>query len=191
MKKHISLKIIAASISIIALNSFAATQGSFVTGDKSIKSTGTLNVNLSVKNYVQLNRLEDIDLGSYGSGEGDKVANESFCVRTNADSFSLNIASNAGTGFELQDDNSLYANLPYTLEYATVDSSGTVGTYTSVSNATDISGISETRKLPDCLVGGTPVDNIALRLTVAEAGLLATASPSDYSDIITLIASPE
>lgn len=188
MKKVIASAILA---SIFSVSAMAATQGGFVVGDKTIQSTGTVDVTLSIKNYVQINRLNDIALGDYASGDGDKVGNESFCVRTNADTFSLNISSSAASGFELQDDFATYPNIPYTLEYAKVDSSGVVGTYAPVTSGTDITGINELRKTPDCIIGGSPKDNIALKLTVAEAGLLATASPSDYSDVITLIASPE
>ena len=192
--KHLKTALLVSSIAM-ASSAFAATQGSLGTGGGSggASSTGNLDITLTVNSFIQVNRLDNIALGTY-AGSGDSQGSEQFCVRSNASTFSIRFDDyNNGTAsqFELAEDGAGVTTIPYDLEMATVDTSGVVGTYNSVSYNTDITGVSERRVLANCDVSGTNRDNISIRVTVPEVGGLADAVASTYTGYLGVTVAPE
>lgn len=138
---------------------------------------------------VKVSGLDDIDLGSYDYlSVGDATGSDSFCVFANTPSFTVKASSNAGTGaFELQEaDGNGYANIPYTVTYASIDPAGTVSASTSLPHNTAVS-ITEPRSTLNCTTDG---DNVQFDVTVAQADLVASYA-ANYSDTVTVVASPE
>lgn len=182
--------ILASSILAASATTFAATNPASPTvgTDNTIESTGTLDVFLTINHMVQVSGLDDIDLGSYDYlSVGDAEGSDSFCVFSNTPSFTIKATSAAGTGdFELQeDDGNGYANIPYSVTYATIDGTGTVGAESSLPHDTEVS-ISETRSTLNC----SNNNNIEFNVTVNQADIVGSFA-ANYSDTVTVVASPE
>lgn len=192
------LTIIAATL--LSTGLIAAEDGAIDRGfDNSISSTGKFDVKLKVKHAIQVNRLNDIDLGEFSSGDTTDVSGvEQFCVFTNSASFNLTISGEQSAGFEMVEENDSSLTIPYTVELATQDTSLNATAYQNVTSNQTISGINEVRNRRDCSVinpssgtgTNTNVDNMIVKVSVADNDAL-DAIPGSYKDTITIVASPE
>lgn len=176
---------------------FAATQGALVHGDNtSITSEGSLDVLLNIDYVIQVNKLDDINLGTFRSGiTGDLVGQDEFCVFTNAPSFSVVFAGGNTAGFELEEETDSSLRIPYGVEMATIDSNDVRSAFANVSHNVPFVNINETRNRKDCMMdngsGGTDfLPNLDLKVTVDDIAMM-DAIPGSYKDTITVVASPE
>ena len=189
------LTIVAATV--ISTSAFAAQQGQLVHGDKNITSTGKFDVTLGVKNAIQINDLQDLNLGDFENGNAVGnigTASQDFCVFTNASSFSLNVAGGAN-GFVMSEETDSSLQIDYAVDIATKDVNGNSTAFQSVAHNQTLTGITETRNRVNCNVvnGSNPaarLNNMVIQVSVTEAEML-DAVPGSYKDTITLIASPE
>lgn len=184
-------KILAVAVLAVSGSAFAAVNPANPTVgiDNTIESTGSFDIFLRINHMVKVSGLDDIDLGSYDfASVGDAQGSDSFCVFANTPSFTVKASSAAGTGaFELQDaDGNGYANIPYSVTYATLDNTGTAGPSAPLAHDTTVS-VSETRQTLNCTSNG---DNLQFNVTVAQNDIVG-AFASNYSDTVTVVASPE
>jgi hypothetical protein len=193
MNKLIKSLIILASLT--ANNLYAAEQGSLVYGDKSINSSGNLNISLEIAHAIQINKLNDINLGSFRSAiDSDKVGNDNFCVFSNTESFSLSFLGENSEGFNLNESSNSNMKIPYQVEIATINTSGIKSSYNRINHNTTLNNIIETRTDLNCEsvnsgnLGFKP--NLDIKIKVKENNML-DAIPGNYKDTITIIASPE
>lgn len=184
---------------VLSTGLIAANDGQLVHGDKTITSTGDFDVTLKVKNAIQVNRLNDINLADFESGITTGLSGvEQFCVFTNAESFSLTLSGGQAAGFELVEENDPSLSIPYSVELATQDTSLNASAYQAVTHNQQISGITEVRNRRDCSVinpgsgtgTNTNIDNMIVKVSVADNDAL-DAVPGNYKDTITVVASPE
>ena len=193
MKKLISG--IALLTSLITTNLYSAEQGNLVYGDKTISSSGNLDITLQIAHAIQINKLNDINLGNFRSAiDTDKIGNDNFCVFSNSESFSLNFLGKNTNGFELQELNNNNLNIPYQVELATINESGVKSSYRTVAHNAPITNITETRNDLNC--ESTTNENLSfspnldIKIKVNERNML-DAIPGTYRDTITIIVSPE
>ena len=194
MKKLKLVAIMAATM--VSGSILAANDGALVHGDNtSITSEGDLNVLLDIDYVIQVNKLEDINLGDFKSGlESDKIGQNAFCVFTNAPSFSITFLGNNTSGFELQEDSNSALKIGYSVEMATIDTNDTRSSYQNVTHNVPFTNINETRNRRNCDMttnaGIEFLPNLELKVTVDELAML-DAIPGSYKDTITVLASPE
>ena len=195
MKKLVKIGAIIAGT--LALGANAATDGILNHGDNTnITSEGTLDVLLNIDYVIQIDNLNDLDLGDFSSGVNqDMVGHDNFCVFTNAQSFSLRMFSNDNSGWLLADTNNVAPPIPYTVSLSSIDVSNQVNFLGNVPHDTTLSSLSETRNRKNCNmdngVGGfTFKPNLRVSVTVDENDML-DAIPSSYKDTIMFVASPE
>jgi hypothetical protein len=195
MKKLIKVGALAAAT--LALSANAATQGALVHGtDTSITSEGSLEVLLNIDYVIQVNELDDLDLGNFASGvTQDLVGSDDFCVFTNAQSFSLRMYSDGNDGWQLRDVNGFANPIPYAVSLNSVDLSSQVTFLANMGHDTTKNNITETRNRRNCDMddgagGFAYKPNLNVNVTVDENDML-DAIPSSYKDVIVFVASPE
>lgn len=198
MKKlNKGLTVVAAAL--LSTGLMAANQGNLEHGDNTITSSGDFDVRLNVRHAIQVNRLDDIDLGNFDSGvDTNKTGSEQFCVFTNAASFNLTVSGGQASGFAMVEDNDPSLSIPYTVELATQDTSLNASAFQAVVHNQPIAGITEVRNRKDCSVinpgsgtgTNTNIDNMIVRVNVADVDMM-DAVPGSYKDTITVVASPE
>ncbi len=195
MKNLTKLAIILASS--VTFSAVAATQGALVHGnDTSITSEGSLDVLLNIDYVIQVNELNDINLGNFQSGvTTDMESSDNFCVFTNAQSFSLRMYSDGLDGWQLRDTNGFASPIPYGVSLHSVDVSSNENFLGNVAHNTTFNGILETRNRRNCQMdngaGGFAFKpNLKVSVTVDEQDML-DAVPSSYKDTIVFVASPE
>jgi hypothetical protein len=190
MEKDMKKKILAIAAATLMSNAaMASSQGNLEVGGT--PSSGNLDITLTVNKFIQVTGLDDIDLGSY-SGAAVTSQSDSFCVRSNAATFSLTMgdyANGAATGFELNEDGVGTDTIDYTVELSTVD---TLSAVTSLGNAvfnTANTGISEQRALSAC----SGNDNVQVSVSVLETGVngLAAATAGGYTGHLGILVAPE
>lgn len=189
--KNLKFKTAVLSTAFISTFAMSATNPANPTvgTDNTITSTGTLDIFLTINNVIQISDLDDINLGNYDPTMGGNTqGSDLFCVYSNTPSFTIRASSASGTGaYELQDSGANgYDNIPYSLEYAAVDETGTVDTYATLNHGADVS-ILERRTTTDCSGDG---NNISVRATIEETDI-SSSFASDYTDTVTFVASPE
>jgi hypothetical protein len=194
MKKITKIAAIILATTTFAAN--AATDGALNYGtDSTITSTGTLDVLLNIDYVIQVNELNDLNLGNFQSGiGGDKVKSDDFCVFTNAESFSLRLHSNGLSGWELEDTTNSANTIPYKVVLKSLDLTGNSSLLGNVVHNTTYAGLLETRNRKNCQMtnGATTAfaPNFNVEVTVEENDML-DAIPSSYKDTIVFVASPE
>jgi len=194
MKKFKLAAIILATM--VSGSAMAATQGALVHGDNtSISSEGSLDVLLNVGYVIQVNKLDDINLGSFRSGlDADLIGQDSFCVFTNAQSFSIAFTGGNTAGFELAETTNSALRIGYGVEVATIDTSDTRSAYQNVVHNVPLVNVNETRNRRNCemttAAGVEFLPNLELKVTVDDLAMM-DAVPGSYKDTITVIASPE
>ncbi len=180
-------------IFLINTSIFSAEQGSLVYGDKSISSSGNLDITLEIAHAIQINKLNDINLGTFKSAiDQDKIGKDKFCVFSNTDSFSLKFSGANGNNFKLRERENSNLNIDYNVELAIVSKNGVISGYSEVENNTLVTNIVETRNELNCVseTTGEFQPNLELKVTVSEKNMLDSL-PGNYKDTITIIASPE
>lgn len=190
MKNLLKVSAIACASILASGSVIAAEQGEESKGDSSIISEGNLNITFKVPYLIELNGLDDIDLGEYQFDSVNNESSETFCVRTNSSvGFSVNFSSetSGGVAFQLESDDG-NATLPYSLEMATIDSTGNMGTYSAVVGASDID-VTEKRSAKNCSVAGVDTDNVAIKVTV-DGDMSDLSNAHDYSDVLYVVVSP-
>ena len=194
MKK---LKLAAVMVAtMVSGSALAATQGALVHGtDTSITSEGSLDVLLNIDYVIQVNKLDDINLGNFRSGlDSDLVGQDSFCVFTNAPSFNVTFTGGNTAGFELAEDSNNALRIGYGVEVATIDNNDNRSAYQNVSHNVPHVNISETRNRRNCDIttsaGVEFLPNLELKITVDDIAMM-DAIPGSYKDTITVVASPE
>ena len=195
MKKFTKIAAVLLS-TLVTGTAIAETQGQLVHGDNtSIRSEGSLDVNLNVLYAIQVNKLDDIDLGNFRSGlDSDLVGQDSFCVFTNAPSFSVTFTGGNTAGFELEEDSNSALRIGYGVEMATIDNNDNRSAYQNVSHNVPFVNINETRNRRNCEMttssGVEFLPNLELKVTVDDIAMM-DAVPGSYKDTITVVASPE
>jgi hypothetical protein len=191
--KNITRKLIVALVSLNLFNLSSAEQGDLVYGDKSINSTGNLNITLEIAHAIQINKLNDINLGTFKSSiDTNKIGSDKFCVFSNTDSFSLKFLGKNGNDFNLEETSNSQLSIPYTVQLSTIDENDLNSTYREVAHNETINNITETRNVLNCVSYNTGefLPNLELQIEVKERNML-DALPGNYKDTITIIASPE
>lgn len=182
---------------ILSGSAMAATQGKLATGDnKSISSEGSLDVTLDIEYVIQVNKLDDIDLGTFKADlSTDLVGTDSFCVFTNAPSFNVTFTGGNTAGFEMVENNNNSLKIKYDVEVATIDSGKNISQYKKVAHNSTLDNINETRNRQNCDMTKSDgslnyLPNLELKVTV-EKDTVLDAIPGSYKDTITVLASPE
>ena len=182
--KLIKLTLIFCSSVLLAPLAAAQTQGSL-----GATSTGQIDLDLEVTDSVEINRLANIDFGSYGgTSTGDLGASEAYCVYVNGgDDYAITPTSTNGAAtddsdkFHLLGDNGA-DQIMYTIKFvgaATGASSASVTTYNTAS-ATFQGSTSRT-----C----NNADNAQLHIDIVESEL-REASTDTYQDTLILLVNP-
>lgn len=174
---------IAASIALASLFAGAGAMPAFAANDGSLGATsqGDLDVIVDIPKRVQIQGLNDIDLGSYG-GTGDLDKSDAFCVYSNAGGlYDLTTTSTNpdGNTFRVTDGASF---LPYSV--VVNDDTDPAGGQTVDHNQT-LTSLTGSSTSATC-GGGT---NASLEVTFAEADLQG-ALAGTYTDTITLLVEP-
>lgn len=181
MKKQILV------MSIVALFSgsvLAANQG--VVG--ATTSSGDLSVTLTVSNFIQVNGLNDVALGTY-TGLALPAVSEDFCVRSNTPTFTLTLDDSIDpTGFYLQEDAGS-GKILYTVDISTVTTSNIPTLVGQAGHGVDNPGIAEQRTESSCSSG----DNVRLTFQADESGVegMIAAAAGTYTGVLNVTVAPE
>ena len=180
---HISgNKLAALSAIVVALSGpvEAATQGSFGT-----TSTGSVTINASVPNRIQLTGLTDV--GFLNQDPTVAAANaQNVCVWSNSATrgyFITATGSGAASAFTLANG---AATVPYTVEWAGT-SAQTSGTALTASTA--LHGLTSTATNPTC--GSGPSSSASLIVRMSTASLQSMQAAATYTGTLTLVVAPE
>lgn len=189
MKKLNKLGIIAAALMTAGIVN-AASDGNRVIGDNTIESTGTLDMVVEIPHVIRITGLTDIDFGQAAMDGNNLSVTRDFCVRSNDNvGFDIEFNSDRGTGtFVMEGDNNIEL-LPYTVGFRTLDTAQVESAQTIATEGVDITGITEQRRRPDCLVSGSTNNNGRLEIVVAAADQ-EDRSPDTYRDTLSVIVSP-
>jgi len=195
MKKITTLAIILSTL--LTSSIFAAQDGALVHGDNtSIRSEGNLNVNLKVLYAIQVNKLDDINLGNFRSGlDTDLTGSDDFCVFTNAEAYAIGYFGGNGTGrgdsFVMANTANSALKIPYEIKMKTIDRSNNRTFLTNVENSKWIQHVREVRNRRNCEMGSLGYKpNVEIEVKVKETTML-DAVPGNYKDTVTIIACPE
>ena len=162
MKKF--TKIAVALTTLFTASLFAAQDGQLVHGDNtSIRSEGNLDVNLEVLYAIQVNKLDDIDLGTFRSGlDSDLTGSDDFCVFTNASAYAIGFFGGNGTGrgdsFVMAKTDDSSQRIPYNIKMSTIDMDNNKTFLTDVSNSRWIEHVREVRNRKNC-----EMDNVGFK----------------------------
>lgn len=157
----------------------AATQGTL-----GATSTGSITINASVPDRVQISNLTDVTFSSVDPGTA-AANNQNVCVYSNTSTKGYTIkATGNGTSSAFTLANGALT-VPYSVEWAGTSSqtSGT-GLTTNVASSFTSSGNS-----PTCGSGATP--NASLIVKIAATDLQSMQSQTTYSGTLTLLVSPQ
>ncbi len=174
----------------ISFLSQAATQGVLDRGSCNLSSTGSVDINIQVAHSIQVNNLDDINLGQFNSGiDTNKTGSDSFCVFSNTSKFSLILSSenNNNGSFRMKGGSQF---IPYTLSMETLNKNGTVSTTKNIVSGVKNSSIAQSRNTFNCVESNVFLPNVKINVNVADTAMLDVI-PNNYSDVITVIASPE
>lgn len=135
---------------------------------------------------IQINQLDDINLGNYKFGQGGLSDEDQFCVYVSPNnSYNINIYDNTGTGniFKL---NSGSNEIPYRVFFRTTSTN-----YYPVSNGSTI-GTFRANSSQNCTIqeGNIGGERAYIRLEISESDLIDSI-PSTYKGQIYLTVSPE
>lgn len=177
-------------IFFISFFSTAATQGELDRGDCNLSSTGSVDINIQIAHAIQVNNLDDINLGQFNSGiDTNKSGSDSFCVFSNASKFSLTLSSenNSNGAFRMKGGNQF---IPYTLSMDTLNKNGSAATTKTITSGIKNSNLVQVRNTFNCMESNSYLPNVKINVNVSEESM-SNVLPNNYSDVITIIASPE
>ena len=158
----------------------AATQGSLGT-----TSTGSVTINASVPNRIQLTGLTDVSFINQDPSVAASNA-QNVCVWSNSSTkgyFVTATGSGTASAFTLANG---ALTVPYSVEWA--GSSGqTAGTALTASTA--LHGLTSTATNPTCSSG--PSSSASLVVRISSANLQAMQAATTYTGTLTLVVAPE
>lgn len=175
MKKLNLVKTSLFALGLASGSVMAATQGTLGTS-----STGDLDITLDIQALVQVNNLDDLDLGSFSGGATDLTGTDTFCVyRNGGGNFDIVMTGDgAASAFTLTDGSS---TLPYAVDFTNA------ATTTAMTTNTLLAGQANADTTSTTCAGG---DNMSVTVTVA-AGDLSAAPAGTYGGTLTMTVSPE
>jgi hypothetical protein len=168
---------------------FASFQAKSATqGVAGTSSTGTIDINISLSDVVQISALNDINFPSWSNGDGAVEAFDDLCVYSNTSGGGYNVtAQGQGAGFAFEVDDGGVNIMPYDVFWN--DVSGTeVGRVSLSANGvlTSQTGASTNQLVCD---GGS---SLTSRVTIGFSNSsLNSAQVAVYSGTLTLIVAPE
>lgn len=174
------LRSAAAVLALVGGPAVAATQGTFGS-----TSTGSVTINASVPNRVQISGLTDISLLNSDPSTAALSA-ENVCVYSNTSTKGYNITatgSGAANAFTLA---SGVQTVPYTVQWAA--SSGQ-SSGTALSSGSPLTGLTSTAINPTC--GAGPASTASLVVAISSANLQAMQAAAVYTGTLTLVVAPE
>jgi hypothetical protein len=149
---------------IILLTSFVGAPAAFsqqTQGSLGATSTGKIDLDLQVLDSVEINRLGDINLGSYGGANtGDLASSEAYCVYVDNDA----------------------DEIMYTVKFA---GAATGAAAASINKYGDASTSFKGSKLRDC----NNADNAQLHIDISEQEI-RNATTDTYQDTLILLVNP-
>ena len=158
----------------------AATQGTLGS-----TSTGSVTINASVPNRIQLTGLTDVSL--LNQDPTVPAANaQNVCVWSNSSTKGYYVTatgSGAGSAFTLANG---ALNVPYNVEWA--GSSGQASG-TALTATTALHGLTSTATNPTCVAG--PSSSASLIVKISTANLQAMQAATTYTGTLTLVMAPE
>jgi hypothetical protein len=177
---------------IILLTSFVGAPAAFsqqTQGSLGATSTGKIDLDLQVLDSVEINRLGDINLGSYGGANtGDLASSEAYCVYVNGgDDYKITPTSSNGAA---SDDNEMFHllgdndadEIMYTVKFA---GAATGAAAASINKYGDASTSFKGSKLRDC----NNADNAQLHIDISEQEI-RNATTDTYQDTLILLVNP-
>ena len=171
---------LAAMLAMLGSGAGAATQGTLGT-----TSTGSVTINASVPNRIQLTGLSDVAFTNQDPSVAASNA-QNVCVWSNSSTNGYYVTatgSGAGSAFTLASGAS---TVPYSVEWA--GSSGqTSGTALTASTA--LHGLTSTATNPVCASG--PASSASLIVKISPANLQAMQAATTYTGTLTLVVAPE
>lgn len=178
--RHLRASLAFAAAILANGNALAATQGSLGT-----TSTGSVTINASVANRVQLTGLTDVAFLNQDPAVAAANA-QNVCVWSNTSTKGYFItATGSGTGSAFTLANGALT-VPYTVEWS--GSSGqTSGT--ALAAATALHGLTSTATSPACSSG--PGSTASLIVRISTTDLAAMQAATTYTGTLTLVVAPE
>lgn len=159
---------------------YAATQGPLGS-----TSTGSVTINASVPNRIQLTGLSDVSFLNQDPAVAAANA-QNVCVWSNTSTKGYYVTatgSGAGSAFTLANG---ALNVPYNVEWA--GSSGQASG-TALAAATALHGFTSNATNPTCVAG--PSSSASLIVKIAAANLQAMQAATIYTGTLTLVVAPE
>lgn len=158
----------------------AATQGTL-----SSTSTGSVTINASVPNRIELTGLTDVSFLNQDPSVAASNA-QNVCVWSNTSTKGYNVTatgSGAANAFTLA---SGALTVPYTVQWAGT-SSQTSGS--ALASGTALHGLTSAATNPTCATG--PTSSASLIVGISAANLQAMAAATTYTGTLTLVVAPE
>jgi hypothetical protein len=171
---------IAAMLALLSSGAQAATQGSLGT-----TSTGSISINASVPNRIQLTGLTDVAFTNQDPTVAAANA-QNVCVWSNSSTKGYYVTasgSGAASAFTLANG---ALTVPYAVEWAG-SSAQTSGT--ALTTATALHGLTSTATNPTC--GSGPTSTASLIVKMSSADLQAMQPATTYTGTLTLVVAPE
>ena len=169
-----------AAAALINGNAVAAT-----TGTLAATSTGTVTINASVPNRVQLTGLTDVSFLNQDPATAAQNA-QNVCVWSNTSTKGYNVtASGSGTASAFTLSNGS-ATVPYSVEW-----SGTSGVSsgTALLTGAALTGLKSTATSATCSAG--PASSASLIVKMTTANLQTMQAATSYTGTLTLVVAPE
>lgn len=158
----------------------AATQGSF-----GATSTGSVTINASVPNKIQLTGLTDVSFLNQDPTVA-AASTQNVCVWSNTSTKGYFVtATGSGTASAFTIANGA-ATVPYSVEWA--GSSGQASG-TALTASTALHGLTSTATNPTCASG--PSSSASLIVRISTANLQTMQAATTYTGTLTLVVSPE
>ena len=160
--------------------SLAATPGSLGSS-----STGSVSINASVPNRIQLTGLTDVAFTNQDPAVAASNA-QNVCVWTNTNTKGYYVTatgSGSGSAFTL---NNGATTVPYSVQWA--GSSGQASG-TALTASTALHGLTSTATNPTCSSG--PASSASLVVSISSADLQAMQAATTYTGTLTLVVAPE
>jgi hypothetical protein len=171
---------LACMLALLATGASAATQGTLGS-----TSTGSVSINASVPNRIQLTGLTDVSFLNQDPAVA-AASTQNVCVWSNTSTkgyFVTATGSGTASAFTLANG---ALTVPYSVEWA--GSSGQAsGTALAVSTA--FHGLTSTATNPTCSAG--PTSSASLIVKISTANLQAMQAATTYTGTLTLVVAPE
>lgn len=184
---------------VLSIGAHAATQGNLSEDNTS----GTMFVTADVAPVISISGIDDISLGTITPGLGDNASGvhtreESFCVYSNADNFTLSFESERGysaTSFGMSGA-STGDTLPYTVDLEFADTQMNLNDFGFYDIADNITGsvsygpfLYEKTYFYDTMCTSETGTEDNVRITIKIDDLEAAfSSPDEYTDVLTITA---